>query len=135
MGNILMVPVQLDALYVEHERVVVQATADFSKLPYTSDGHDFNPNNPYISEEIISKPFQNNNFLLQPGIHLHWGLPDALTRGQTIENDPEHKTNFPIVPNRWLIRKSLNGKTLKEWIVLSDFLSSVKLNTKQNYQN
>ncbi|MGH1436685.1 MAG: hypothetical protein ACRBG0_19760, partial [Lewinella sp.] len=126
MGNILMVPVQLDALYVEHERVVVQATADFSKLPYTSDGHDFNPNNPYISEEIISKPFQNNNFLLQPGIHLHWSLPDALTRGQTIENDPEHKTNFPIVPNRWLIRKSLNGKTLKEWIVLSDFLTKTE---------
>ena len=53
MGNILMVPVQIDALFVDTERVVVQAMADFSKLPHTVDGHDVHPNNPYISEEIV----------------------------------------------------------------------------------
>ncbi|WP_293116339.1 hypothetical protein [Moorena sp. SIO4G3] len=42
---------------------------------------DVNPNIANISEEIVSQPFQNQNLYLKAGIHLHWALPDALTKG------------------------------------------------------
>ena len=68
-NNILIVPVQVDALFVSSERMVVEETADFSRLPYATPKVDKQPNNPYISEEIVSKPFQNTNLHLGKGIH------------------------------------------------------------------
>lgn len=119
MGNILMVPVQLDALFLPTEKMVVGETADFSKLPHVSqEGYDIHPNNPYISEEIVSKPFQNTNFLLQKGLHLHWSLPDALTQGREVNAE----TVFPDLPNRWMIRKCKDGVEVEKWVVLSDYL-------------
>ncbi len=120
MGSILVVPVQVDALVLKESKMVVEATADFSRLPYTTSEVDIHPNNPYISEEIVSKPFQNKNLLLAKGIHLHWSLPDALTRGT--RGKDKLKTEFREVPNRWLIRKKSGETRVKEWIVLSDFL-------------
>lgn len=123
MSSILMVPVHLDALQVKSEEVVVEASADFSRLPYNDGAKDINSEIANISEEITSQPFQNENLRLKPGVHLHWALPDALTKGiQTPDG-----AAFPAAPNRWLVTRS--GKNPsgqyevdKQWVVESDYL-------------
>lgn len=123
MKNILMVPVHLDALYLARDRLLVEAMADFSRLPYFDGVRDVNSNIANISEEIVSQPFQNQNLYLKSGIHLHWALPDALTKGIQVSNDNgPSKTAFPPVPNRWLVTRS-RGETIEnQWVVESDYL-------------
>ena len=122
MSNILLVPVHLDALVLDHDQMVVESTADFSRLPFCTGKRDINPDIPNISEEIVSTPFQNENLLLKKGIHLHWSLPDALTRARPDPANPGTQ-DFPRVPNRWLVtRCNKNGVFEKEWLIESDFL-------------
>jgi hypothetical protein len=119
---ILLVPIHLDALSIDSDQPVLEAKADFTRLPYTDGTLDVNGDIAYISEEIVSEPFQDQNLYLKAGIHLHWALPDALTRGAHTSDG----TNFPEVPNRWLItRRRQNGATKiteKQWVVESDYL-------------
>ena len=118
MTNLLLVPIHLDALYLPNDMSVAEATADFSRLPYFQ-GRDHNPDTVNLSESILTQAFQNKNLYLKPGIHLHWALPDALTKEG--KQTKERENNFPAVPNRWLVRrKSENGD--KNWIVESDYL-------------
>ena len=118
-----MVPLHLDALQVKSEEVVVEASADFSRLPYNNGAKDVNSEIANISEEITSQPFQNENLRLKSGIHLHWALPDALTKGvQTPDG-----ASFPAAPNRWLVTRSSKDpsgkyKVDKQWVVESDYL-------------
>ena len=113
MTNLLLVPIHLDALYLPNGMSVAEATADFSRLPYFQ-GRDRNSDMVNLSESILTQAFQNKNLYLKPGIHLHWALPDALTK--------EGKNGFPAVPNRWLVRRSKSGNGEKSWIVESDYL-------------
>ncbi|MGH9769209.1 MAG: hypothetical protein ACREAB_17415, partial [Blastocatellia bacterium] len=123
MSGILMVPMHLDALQVKSEEVVVEASADFSRLPYNDGAKVVNSEIANISEEITSQPFQNENLRLKSGVHLHWALPDALTKGiQTPEG-----AAFPAAPNRWLVTRSSKDpkgqyKIDKQWVVESDYL-------------
>ena len=122
MSNILLVPIHLDALVLDHDQMVVETTADFTRLPYCTRSYDINPDIANISEELVSTPFQNENLLLNAGIHLHWSLPDALTKARPNPKDPKLQ-EFPLVPNRWLVtRCNAEGKVQKEWLVESDFL-------------
>ncbi|CCH96677.1 hypothetical protein [Microcystis aeruginosa] len=54
VNSILMIPVHLDALYLKRERLVVEAMADLSIIPYFNRKRDVNPNIAHISEEIVS---------------------------------------------------------------------------------
>lgn len=122
MSNILLVPVHLDALVLDRDQTVVEATADFSRLPFCTGKRDINPDIANISEHIVSTPFQNENLLLKKGIHLHWSLPDALTRARPNPDSPGTQ-DFPRVPNRWLVtRCNANGAVEKEWLIESDYL-------------
>ena len=78
---ILMVPIRLDALYLKKDRSVVETMADFSRLPYVDGKRDVNPDVANLSEEILSQPFEDRGLQLKAGVHLHWALPAALTRG------------------------------------------------------
>ncbi len=118
--NILMVPIHLDALYLEEDTSVVDTMVDFSKLPYSTNKKDVNSDTANISENIISQPF-DKSLILKAGIHLHWALPDALTKTYNIRNG---SNEFPAVPNRWLVTchfKDTNKK-LEQWVVESDYL-------------
>jgi hypothetical protein len=116
----LLVPVHLDALYLEEQFLVTEAFADFKKLPYRDEINniDINADTTNISESILSLPFQNQNLHLQKGLHLHWSMPDALTKGTT--EGGAH--NFPSIPDRWLITRRLNGKE-ERWVVESNYMS------------
>lgn len=122
MSKYLMVPICLDALYVQGEELsVVEQNANFAILPFFENTlkQEINCETANISESIVSRPFQNKNLRLGHGIHLHWALPDALTRGDS-------GLNFPQVPDRWLVtRRKKNGEQWdvhKQWVVESDYL-------------
>src|SRR5690242_16293761 len=106
MSNILLVPVHLDALVLDHDQMVVETTADFSRLPYSNGKYDIHSDIANISEELVATPFQNENLLLRAGIHLHWSLPDALTKAKY--DSATGRQIFPRVPNRWLVTRCDN---------------------------
>ena len=118
MKGLLLVPIRVDALYLSKEHIVAQAVADFSRLPYFDGKRDIQAGIPYLSEEILAEPFQDVNLHLKAGIHLHWALPRALTRG----HHSAEGLKYPQVPNRWLVRRTLDDKVDKQWVVESDYL-------------
>ena len=130
MGGFLLVPIHLDALCLETDLSVVGTKCDFTRLPYWDGEREVNPDIANISEELLSIPFQDRGLQLRAGVHLHWALPDALTKGA---NKPGNnaaaasKLTFPAVPNRWLVTRSGKGvdgklRIERQWVVESDFL-------------
>jgi hypothetical protein len=123
MGNILLVPIRADALSLAADQPALETMADFTRLPYNDGERDVNADTANISEGIVSQPFQDENLYLKAGTHLHWSLPDTLTRGAHDVSG----TDFPSVPNRWLVSRSrsVDGGTPvveKQWVVESDYL-------------
>jgi hypothetical protein len=112
----------LDALCLASELDVVGPATDFSQLPYPDPvtHRDQNAGLPYVSEIVLPPAFQDQNFRLRAGIHLHWSLPDALTR--LVQGD-DGSTAIPAVPNRWLVTRTGDGRADGAWIIESDFLS------------
>ncbi len=118
MKTLLLVPIQTDGLFLSEDTLVTEASADFSRLPYFNGTRDVNADVANISESIVSQPLQDQNLRLKKGLHLHWALPDALNRGTHLENG---RTEFPVVPNRWLVtRRGLGAE--KSWVIESDYL-------------
>lgn len=75
----------------------------------------------YLGGYILPAPL-TTRAAPEPGVHLHWALPDALTHGL----QGSEGMTFPLVPNRWLVTRSWWGgkHTLsKGWVVQSDALS------------
>ncbi|EAY28286.1 hypothetical protein [Microscilla marina] len=118
-NQIAMVPIHLDGLLLPKDSLAVEAFTDFSRLPFYKDGRDYNPDTPNLSESVLSVPFQNRNLNLRQGMHLHWSLPDALTKG----GDSGTDADFPAAPNRWLVVRTSPNKGEKRWVVESDYLS------------
>ncbi len=89
--NALFVPMRIDALIVPKARAVAGPFADFSRLPHIRDCVDRNAETAYLSENMLSEPFderaihvfRDSGFVLRSGIHLHWALPDALHKAVT----------------------------------------------------
>ncbi len=113
----LLIPIRIEALWLPANKAVTEAAEDFTRLPYCDRARDINPDIAYISEEIVSQPFQNQNLYLQAGLHLHWFLPSALARGTVNQVG----TTYPRVPDRWLMTRHLAGAA-KQWVVESDYL-------------
>lgn len=57
--------------------------------------------------------------VLKPGVHLHWGMPDALTVMRKFA--PGAGRALPAVPNRWLAIAQRGGDTIVRVYVESDF--------------
>jgi hypothetical protein len=54
-----------------------------------------------VAGEDSAKPF-DDSAQLEPGVHLHWALPDGLTRGAHAKPGDDFLT-FPAVPDLWLV--------------------------------
>ena len=130
---ILRVPIRIDGLYVEAAELELGLPmADFSKLPYNqSNGNPVNGDFPNLADVAFNDPLgradgvTGDGLFFPKGLHLHWALPDALTTG----HHRDHKTIFPAVPNRWLVRRlDHTGALQKSWIVESDFLHPIDNN-------
>jgi len=136
MKKVLLVPVQLEALFLEHPMPVREGLADYTRLPYSDGQQDYNPDVPYLSEEVLTPPFQDQNLLLPAGLHLHWYLPGVLTRSlgtpdaqaTAAPTDAPART-MPAAPDRWLVTRYRRESAAKDWaadknwLVESDWLS------------
>lgn len=132
----LLVPTHLDALYVKEGRRVLQPMADFTQLPHFNGERDVNASNAWLSEEIVAESFQDQHFFLEQGIHLHWALPQALTRAAQRENDTDRTSTFPPLPDRWLVTqgREFNGQPVieRQWVVESNYLHPENSSTKES---
>lgn len=127
MSSILLVPIHLDALCLDSQDTTTnthhKSLADYRRLPfiYQNDAGEYETNRDgtaNLSEEILTSLFGAGLRSLKAGIHLHWSLPDGLTRGQHSATG----TKFPVVPNRWLIWRQGGDKGNKQWVLESDYL-------------
>ncbi|GAA1514562.1 hypothetical protein GCM10009677_54710 [Sphaerisporangium rubeum] len=120
MADALVVPVRLAALHLVQDVGVVEPV-DFSRLPYVDPvtGRDVHAGTPYVSDAILPEPFEDQDHLLGAGVHLHWSLPDALTR--LVQRDGG--TRVPAVPDRWLVTRRRDGVVERSWVVESDYLA------------
>ncbi|MFI6763485.1 hypothetical protein ACIBF5_30610 [Micromonospora sp. NPDC050417] len=131
--RLLAVPVRVDALWLATDRTVTGPTADFTRLPYVdaTTRRDVDNGERNLSDAILPAPFQQD-LLLPAGIHLHWALPDALTRlthsattaGATTAG-ARPAVDLPQVPNRWLVTRTRPGGAQDRWVVESDALADV----------
>ncbi|NQZ11234.1 MAG: hypothetical protein HRT35_29125, partial [Algicola sp.] len=74
MNNYLMVPVELDALYVAGQQLtVVKQSPNFGVQPYIERTfkEEFNGDTANISESLVCQPFNDATLQLPHGRHLH----------------------------------------------------------------
>ncbi|WP_338523779.1 hypothetical protein NUH87_29380 [Pseudomonas batumici] len=121
----LIVPIDVTALVIgKPDAAAVNGFAavatDFALIPTSK------AVGPYLAQELLPRPFDSVNGLdaMQPGIHLHWALPDSLARGAT---DGSGKVGFHQAPNLWLVTRiaggNANGSTVQTaWVIESDQL-------------
>ena len=84
-ANTLIVPIHLDAICVspldDDKSGFAPATLQrLEDLPFHGDGKS--PQVAAVSQHFHSPPFTSGG--LEPGVHLHWALPDALTHGRHV---------------------------------------------------
>jgi hypothetical protein len=112
-GPRVLVPITVTAMVI-NEFLLRGKT--FATVPpvLSTFAHTFLPGQP--------QPFAQRNPGV--GVTLHWILPGALRQGAADEKSG--KTNFPKVPNRWLITRrspdptAASGCTVAAWLVQSD---------------
>lgn len=120
----LVVPFHLSGLYCSSSKSILKSNADFSKVAYYDKDKQrvINSNMPYISENLVSQPFENDSFSLSKGLYLHFILPDFLRSSIPFEYEEKFYFDFPAIPNRWLIIKNKTQEDEKKFIVESDYL-------------
>ena len=123
----IVVPIHLEALRVSPSsgQVAMTALYDFTLLGQQPASA--------LGDLIAANHFETAKTSLrqEPGIHLHWSLPRAYTRGT--QDETTGAVRYPVVPNRWLIvryfkdRKKATGNTrIRLWVLESDAHSSTR---------
>lgn len=128
-----ILPLNVTALrvnYNDNSNVVSQfagQTADFSNMPYGQKTSNASTGDQIFRSLVEPKPKQQ----LDPGVHLHWELPDYFRQG--VQSNDGSQIKFPHAPNRWLIIRQFSewdalGKQYKAaqpkcWILESDCLT------------
>jgi hypothetical protein len=132
--SLLVVPIDVAALAVSPQPLpantgFMPAMTMFDQLPYDPNGTQL----PFVSEHALAQPFDGGNLTPNPGVHLHWAMPDALTRGtRPVGPDgkpvPGSAPQFPALPDRWLVTRTalVDGKPggVRSWVVDSRFVSA-----------
>lgn len=115
MGMAALVPVQLDALFVRDTIAVVGPTLPYDRAPHHAGGREQNADVPYLGSALARAPFRDHGQRIEPGLHLHWAMPDVLMRLD------EHG-NAPALPNRWMVHRVPGHAPLTErtWVIESD---------------
>lgn len=130
--NHLLVPINIEALVVgkQGDRWT-DLSPDFSKL---YEGK-------ILGSQITPALFNDKAGLHEPGIHLHWALPDSLTHGRQTqkedEDEPSGPPEFPLIPNRWMVQRisrepQTKKVSIRAWVVESDYLYATDGDTREN---
>lgn len=107
--NYILVPMQLDTLVLNPNASIDTPFLRF-QMEYEN-LQSFETPEPTPFEGLASQP--------PAGIYLHWTMPKALRNG--IQNN-DGSTDFPLVPNRWLVVRMAPDHNLKAWVLESDYL-------------
>ncbi len=120
-----VVPIRVDTLWVGPETRTAEPWGHFERLPYNDGLRDVNAGTPFLAEHVTSSPFEDASAWLPEGVHLHWALPRYLTTGRHRPGDDAGSAfarvqgvDFPLVPNRWLVRTPRG----EWWLVESDYV-------------
>jgi hypothetical protein len=125
----VLVPIDLQALFVPPE-----STEAMVRLPLALTEPDGQPTSP------MPGPF-DPGAVRDPGVHLHWAMPDALLRG-TLETRPDGSTNrlsLAALPDRWLVLRLLapagaQQAAARGWVICADIAAVVDLAAWQGEQ-
>ncbi|MCM1160414.1 MAG: hypothetical protein NC412_04240 [Roseburia sp.] len=92
--QMLLVPVKIEGLIVGKEGESLfygDAAVNFKMLEHTT-----------LGDQMQAVPLSGGK-PLEPGIHLHWILPDSFTHGT--RNAESGEASYPPVPDRWLVTR------------------------------
>ena len=115
----LLVPVDLRALLVRSAGSV-RAVPTATTVPQSAPGAetpDVLPTPPAPFAAAFDRP---------AGVHLHWAMPDGLTRGdgggaRATAVSAGNPTALPPLPDRWVVvRMSHGSSTARSWVIESD---------------
>lgn len=109
-GSRVLVPVSLQALVVTAQN----AAGPWADVAVRRDAQN----------QLLAPPPFTDQAPRPVGVHLHWALPDALSRGKVAKGgtgDPA----FPLVPDRWLVvRMAWNAdrsrRVVTAWVIESE---------------
>jgi len=126
----VLAPIDVQALYVP-----AGSTETIVQLPFTLTEPDGKPARP------MPEPF-DAGVVPDPGVHLHWAMPDALLTG-TLETKPDEATNrlsLAALPDRWLVLRMLvptgaSQAALRGWLICADIGTVVDLSAWQGEQS
>jgi hypothetical protein len=93
----VMVPIHVDALVLRQDG---GQWADTRMAPPSGTG-DPVPRLSLLPDPFTTLPDVDVAVLRKRGVHLHWALPDGLTRGTT--QDASTPASFQSIPDRWLV--------------------------------
>lgn len=123
----LVVPIEISALVLDAERKVIGPDLDFARLPWASADRDHNPDTPNLASAASPQPFRERFLRLSRGVHLHWSLPDGLTKGynqaKIWAKEPVDGLFFPAIPNRWALVRRRDGQITGSWLIESDYIN------------
>ncbi len=109
----LYVPVSLQALvHGRHNEGAADMTPAYDLLAYE----------PPFGNSVSNTWFSRGT--REPGIHLHWAMPDGLLHGKQKEDGT---MMFPALPNRFLLQRLWEQDGVvcrKAWLIYSDFVGS-----------
>jgi hypothetical protein len=121
----LLVPINIEALVCGKNAAQtewVDLTPEFRGIPF----------NQFLGRQMESEPCGSTSpdLYSEPGVYLHWALPDGLAHGMA--GDDGGQPEFPLIPNRWLIVRQLDqedenqsvGIDFKAWIIESDTVTN-----------
>lgn len=117
MGKCLLVPVMVEAVRVsrsnEEWKRTGQVTPNYSELDYT-----------ILGGNLERAPF-TQDAPLKKGVHLHFILPDALTKG----TEEEGMFRYPAIPDRWMVTRIRRDT----WNIREPVLDQVTWVIESNY--
>src|SRR5262249_7173539 len=118
----VLVPIDVQALYVP-----AGSTEAMVQLPFALTEADGKP------AKAMPAPF-DPGVVRDPGVHLHWAMPDALLTGAR-ETKPDDATNclsLAALPVRWLVLRlfvptGAQQASFRGWVICADIGSVVAL--------
>ncbi|MEK2479438.1 hypothetical protein [Streptomyces noursei] len=123
----LIVPVNVDALVVNQDLRQRDGQGFRRWRPnFNLLRHSLSPEvAPFTNEDPWNATQQgetDDKYKKYDGVYVRWELPDALRQGAT--RAESGRTEFPLVPNRWLVVRQVQGRDdlTAGWVVESDFL-------------
>ncbi len=109
----LVVPIDVEALCIGKDPGAI-----FESVPYS---FELLKNPPYLSSAIAAGGLTS----LPQGVHLHWAIPDAISKGQ----DGDSGVLFPAVPDRWLVTRiycdseQAGPPQFSRWVIESNYFA------------